>query len=218
MKKMKQKLLYLVVVLSVFSILTGCIATHVGNMSGSASLNSPNFMYKKQNIFGEATATYVLGIGGEAKQSLLLDAKTRMMKENPLLKNQALANVAVSYKTTYFIGFLVIVVKCNVSADIVEFGPVQTDFSQSQLLNSKPEISKDNSSTVGITTDNKPVEIINIPPIKIGDKVKIINYFSNPVDGKVLDIQNGDYTVEYTNANKKIKRVKVLGFQVQKID
>ena len=211
---MKQKLFYLVVVLSISSILTGCFAMHVGNMSDSSSLNSPNFKYIKQNIFGEVKATYVLGIGGEARQSLILEAKKTMLKENPLLKNQALANVAVSYKTTNYIGFLVVVVKCNVSADIVEFGPIQTDFSQSQPLNSTTEISKDNPSTA----DKKKVELINNSPFKIGDKVKIVNYFSIPVVGKVLEVQNGDFTVEYTNSKNKTKKVKVLGFQVQKIE
>lgn len=194
--------------LSITSILTGCIATQVGNMSGSASLSSPNFLYKKQNIFGESKATYVLGIGGEARQSLILEAKKNMLKENPLLKNQALANVTVSYKNTNFMGFLVVVVRCNVSADIVEFGPVQTDFSESQSL-------KINSSTDDVQTENKKVKN---EPIKIGDKVKIINYFSKPVDGKVLAIEDGNFTVEYANSNYKTKQVKVLEFQVEKAE
>jgi hypothetical protein len=205
---MKQKLFYFAVILSITSILTGCIATHVGNMSGSASLSSPNFLYKKQNIFGESKATYVLGIGGEARQSLILEAKKNMLKENPLLRNQALANVTVSYKNTNFMGFLVVVVRCNVSADIVEFGPVQTDFSESQSL-------KINSSTDDVQTENKKVKN---EPIKIGDKVKIINYFSKPVDGKVLAIEDGNFTVEYTNSNYKTKQVKVLEFQVEKAE
>lgn len=209
---MKQKLFYFAVILSIASILTGCIATHVGNMSGSASLSSPNFLYKKQNIFGESKATYVLGIGGEARQSLILEAKKNMLKENPLLRNQALANVTVSYKTTNFIGFLVVVVRCNVSADIVEFGPVQTDFSESKSLNSATVV---NSSTDDVITENKKVKN---EPIKIGDKVKIINYFSKPVDGKVLAIEDGNFTVEYTNSNYKTKQVKVLEFQVEKVD
>lgn len=207
---MKQKFFYLIAVLSISSILTGCIATHVGNMAGSASLDSPNFMYKKQNISGEATATYVLGIGGQARQSLISEAKKSMLKENPLLKNQALANVTVSFKTTYFLGFIVITVKCDVSADVVEFGPQEIDFSQSESLNTATEISKINSSI----PDIKKVDT----EVRIGDKVKIVNYFSNPVEGKVLDIKNGDYTVEYTNSNSKTKKVKVLAFQVQKIE
>jgi hypothetical protein len=211
---MKRRLLNLVLVLSIFTVLTGCFATHMGNMSGSSSLDSPNFMYKKQNITGDATATYVLGIGGEARQTLILDAKKNMLNGSPLLKNQALANVAVSYKTTYYLGFIVVVVKCTVSADIVEFGPVQTDFSHLETMNTSATNSTDNSLTA-----NRQVDINKISsPIAIGDNVKIINYFIKPVDGKVLDIQKGEYTVEYTNRNNKTKKVKVLAFQLQKIE
>jgi hypothetical protein len=214
---MKHNLLKFSLIFLIFSILTGCIASHVGSMSGSASLDAPNFMYKKQNVFGEAQATYVLGIGGVARQSLIVEAKKNMLKANPLLKNQALANVSVSYKSTGFLGFIVTTVKCDVSADIVEFGPLQTDFSQSQSQNLTSVLSKDNSSTAGIKTENKNTEINTDASIKVGDKVKIINYFSNPVDGKVIEIQNGDYIVEYKKSNNKTKQVKVLGFQVQRI-
>lgn len=214
---MKHILLKFSLIFLIFSILTGCIASHVGIMSGSASLDAPNFTYKKQNVFGEAQATYVLGIGGVARQSLIIEAKKNMLKANPLLSNQALANVSVSYKSTGFLGFIVRTVKCDVSADIVDFSPIQTDFSQSQFQNLTSVLSKDNSSTVDIKTENKNTEINTEASIKVGDKVKIINYFSNPVDGKVIGIQKGNYIVEYKKSNNKTKQVKVLGFQVQRI-
>lgn len=212
---MKQKLFILVAVIATTVFLSGCIATHVGTMSGSASLDSPNFIYKKQNIYGESQATYVLGIGGEARQALVLEAKKSMMRENPLLRNQAFANVTVSYKTTSFVGFIVTIVKCTVSADIVEFGPVQTDFSQSQSMNQTSTTSINNTSA-GINERNNNVTISNSIPIKVGDKVKIVNYFNKPVDGKVTEIKNGDFTVEYTSSNNKTKKVKVLEFQIQR--
>ncbi|MDV7396293.1 DUF6567 family protein, partial [Arthrospira platensis SPKY1] len=96
-------------------------------MVGSASLDSPNFEYKKKDVTGEAVATYFLGIGGVSKQSLVFEAKQNMLRANPLLKNQALANVSVSYKWTGFLGFVFVTVKCNVSADIVEFESFQTE-------------------------------------------------------------------------------------------
>ena len=210
---MKHRNFHLVLVVSLCFLLTGCLATHMGTMSGSASLSSPNFMYKKQNIFGESTATYILGIGGEGRQSLIIEAKKNMLKENPMLQNQALANVTVSYKTTHFIGFLVMNVKCMVSADVVEFGPVQTDFSQSQAQSGEGGVSKDSFSGI----ENRKVEKITNQTPKVGDEVYIINYFNEPVKGKIMAVQNGNYTVEYTNRNNKVKKAKVLGFQVQKI-
>lgn len=171
-------------------------------------------MYKKQNIVGESTATYVLGIGGEGRQSLIMEAKKNMLKDNLLLANQALANVSVSYKTTHFLGFLATEVKCIVSADVVEFGPVQTDFSRSQVHGEAGAMSKDASTD---SEQGKMQKIID-RTLKVGDDVLIINYFSEPVEGKLLAIDNGNYTVEYTNRNYKVKTAKVLSFQIQKME
>lgn len=209
---MKHKLVYLVTVLSFFSILTGCITTQIGNITGSASLNAPNFTYNKQNIFGEATTTYVLSIGSESRQSLIMEAKKNMLKRNPLQKNQALANVSVSYRTTHFIGFLMTTVNCTVSADVVEFGPAQTDFSLSD--------SQKTTATLALEakTDTKKANVHDNRSIMAGDSVHIINYFSHPVEGKVLDVRKDNMTVEYTNPRGKVKKAKVLEFQVKRID
>lgn len=215
---MKQKKIILSVLAAAAILFSGCIATHIGMMSDSASLDSPNFVYIKQNVFGESQATYVLGIGGEARQALVLEAKKSMMKQNPLLRNQALANVSVSYKTTSFVGFLVTTVRCTVSADIVEFGPVQTDFSQSRTMIPTNPNSTGNSSDDNLKAGNSNFTISNSIPVKVGDKVKVVNYFNKPVDGVVKEIRNGDYTVEYLNSNNKTKKVKVLEFQLQKLD
>lgn len=101
-------------------LLVSCAASHYGGMANSAALSSANFSYVKQNIKGESQATYVLGIGGLAKESLINEAKQNMMAQNPLKDNQALANITVSFKgSSYFIFFGTM--KCNVSADVVEF-------------------------------------------------------------------------------------------------
>jgi len=214
---MKNNLLKFSFVISIAIFFTSCIATHVGNMSGSASLNSPNFVYKSQNVGGSATASYFIGIGGMARQSLVAEAKKDMLRKNPLLNNQALANVTVSYKTTGFLWFIVTVVECNVSADIVEFGPMQTNIAQSQPQNSTVALPVGNSISTEIKTENKKVEIDTGTTIKIGDKVNIIKYFSTPVEGIVIDIRNREYLVEYKKSNNKTKQVKVLDFQVEKI-
>lgn len=109
----------LAVIVAVF--VSSCGATHSGYMANSASLSSANFSYAKQNISGDATATYVFSIGGLAKETLVNTAKERMLEKNPLKDNQTLANVTVNFKKShyFFVGFGS--VKCTVTADIVEF-------------------------------------------------------------------------------------------------
>jgi hypothetical protein len=101
-------------------LLTSCSALHQGYMANSASLSSANFSYVRNNIKGESTATYILGIGGLAKETLVNDAKQRMLTDNPLKNNQALANLTVNFKTSaYFIFYTTCT--CTVTADVVEF-------------------------------------------------------------------------------------------------
>jgi hypothetical protein len=101
--------------------LSGCIAFHSGSMTGSASLNSANFSYVKQNISSDATAKYILGIGGLSKQTLVDNAKQQLIAANPLQSNQALANVTVNFKNSLYFGIIYRTLKCTVTADVVEF-------------------------------------------------------------------------------------------------
>jgi len=214
---MKIKLVKLAIVFLIVPFFTSCIATHMGTMSGSASLNAPNFTYNKKDVSGVAKAVYVLGIGGVAKESLIIEAKKNMLRSNPLLQNQALANVTVSYKSTGFLGYLITTVECTVSADIVEFGTQQTNFSQSPVQNVPSEIIQVEPPAVPDQTKQNNTGINTSERIKVGDEVRIINYFSNPVTGKVIEIQNDNYVVEYTKSNNRVKQVKVPGFQIERI-
>lgn len=102
-------------------LLTSCAGFHSGNIQNSASLSSKNFSYVKQNIYGSATATYVFFIGGLGKETLVHEAKKKMLQANPLRTNQALANITVNFKTSYFAFGLVSTVTCKITADLVEF-------------------------------------------------------------------------------------------------
>lgn len=100
--------------------LSSCSAGHSGYMSDSSALGAANFSYVKNNIKGESTATYILGIGGLAKSTLVDDAKQKMLSENPIKDNQTLTNLTVNFKNSYYLG-IYWTSKCIVTADVVEF-------------------------------------------------------------------------------------------------
>lgn len=100
-------------------IFSSCVALHNGYMSNSASLSSANFSYIKKDAKASETATYFLAIGG-FKESLVAKAKEKLIAENSLQDNQALANITVNFKNSSYFG-IVTTVKCTISADIVEF-------------------------------------------------------------------------------------------------
>lgn len=101
--------------------LSSCMALHSGVMSNSASLGSANFSYVKQNTKGQATATYILGIGGLGKETLVDNAKKQMMRNNALKSNQTYANLTVNFKSAFYFGIIYHTVTCTITADVVEF-------------------------------------------------------------------------------------------------
>ena len=117
---MKNKFTKILGVLSLALLLSSCAAFHSGSMEGSASLSSANFVYVKQNVRGYSQATYIFGIGGLAKETLVADAKIDLLRSNSLSSNQALANVSVNFKTSVYLG-IVTTLGCTITADIVEF-------------------------------------------------------------------------------------------------
>ena len=108
----------IVAIVSVF--LSSCASIHSGYMNNSAALSQPNFSYTQRNVQGVSTATYILGIGGLSKETLVNSAKLNLMDEALLKDNQALVNTTVNFRNSYYLG-LVVTVTCTVTADVVEF-------------------------------------------------------------------------------------------------
>jgi hypothetical protein len=100
------------------ALFSGC-AIHSGYMNNSASLSQANFNYVKKSISGSVYTTQVFGIGGLEKEAMVEEAKKEMLNENPLQPNQALANLTVNWKNSFYI--VVIETKCTVTADVIEF-------------------------------------------------------------------------------------------------
>jgi hypothetical protein len=117
---MKKIILKISTTLLLVILFSSCAAYHNGYMASSASLNSANFSYVKQNVKAKSTATYILGIGGLGKETLVNSAKEELISENKLKNNQALSNLTVNFKNSYILGVFS-TVTCTVTADIVEF-------------------------------------------------------------------------------------------------
>ena len=117
---MQRRILKSFFVIIITILISSCSAYHGGYLTNSASLSSGNFSYVKMNVKGTSTTTYVIGVGGIAKETLVNNAKQDLLTSNPLQNNQDLVNLTVNFKTSYYLG-IVITVKCLVAADIVEF-------------------------------------------------------------------------------------------------
>lgn len=105
------------------SLLTSCSSVLSGyNSFGSNTvLSQANFDYVKKNINGKSDVHYILGFGGNKKESMINEAKQNMLKTNQLKSNQALTNITIDFKTSTV--FLLVYQKtvCTINADIIEF-------------------------------------------------------------------------------------------------
>ncbi len=117
---MKKILLNLTVVASLATIFSSC-ALHSGIATNATvtNLEKANFSYVHRNAEGTSTVTYIIGLGGLKKQALIEEAKRDLLLKVPLKDNQALANMTVSYKSSFILIYEQ--VQCTVSADIIEF-------------------------------------------------------------------------------------------------
>ena len=99
--------------------LTSCIALHDGVLQQPlVKLEKNNFSYVR-TVSGSATATYILGIGGN--RDGLIQGSLNKFRAN-LKPNQALINISIDERKTWFaLPLLYQQKKVTVSADIIEF-------------------------------------------------------------------------------------------------
>lgn len=116
---MKKRITHLLIAAAAITLLPSCAAYHYGTMEGSAQLNSANFRYVKQKVYGSAKATYVLGIGGMNRTALVEEARQDLLRKHPLEDGYALTNVTVSFRKHWDI--FTASTLCVVGASIVEF-------------------------------------------------------------------------------------------------
>ncbi|TRX72671.1 DUF6567 family protein [Carboxylicivirga sp. M1479] len=114
---------HLLFLLPIAIILSSC-ATHTGVMTGNATISDANF-----NVVGLAVGSsktkHVFGMGGLGKDALVFEAKRNLYSNYPLKKGQALANVTVDFKRSYypFVNNTMAVI----SADIFDFNTRAAD-------------------------------------------------------------------------------------------
>jgi hypothetical protein len=130
----------------VIAIMSSCFSIHKGNIAGSVAINSPNFIYVKQNISGESSATYILGIGGLERESLIAEAKEDLAANHPLKGKQVYANYSTNFKTSIYLG-LVIIVKCYLTADVVQF--TEPGYQESSIAVPPPGKVQGRGDTIG---------------------------------------------------------------------
>lgn len=105
-----KNLIYFIQVIFLFS---SC-AFHKGNISSGSTVDCP-LMYVAT---GTASTTKFLGIGGNGRDALILEAKQNLYKKFPYKKGILLSNFSVDFKNSYVL--FIHTTKVTVSADVYD--------------------------------------------------------------------------------------------------
>lgn len=104
-------------------LLSSCSATFKGYTTNATVVNLEQNNFKViQKVNGSATASYILGFGGNKKDGLISEARSEMMKKaNMIGSAKAIANEIVDIKTQLIFGGVIVKYTVTTSADIIEF-------------------------------------------------------------------------------------------------
>lgn len=119
------------------------------------------FYYVAYNVVGTAAQTYTIKGGGDVQHGALADAKVDLMRQFPLGPNQAYVNFSIDRVQTVFShlfwGLQKVVVRCVVSADVIEYGQPPATFLLESIHNHPGSKSK---VEIGILQNENQPEVV----------------------------------------------------------
>ncbi|MGB0522147.1 MAG: DUF6567 family protein [Flammeovirgaceae bacterium] len=167
-----------------FIIICASCTSHIGSISGgSAAITSNNFSAVRF-AFGSASTAHFLGIGGNQKDALVLEAKRNLYLNCNLKPGQAIGQTTIDFKKTLIFPFST--TKVTVSAEII-------DFSDSTKIESNLK-----EFTHGKTS----------PKFELGEHVIYVRNHNNKrysTHAQVLDFDRGRYVIKFFDLNNQLK-------------
>jgi hypothetical protein len=112
-------------------------------------------------VTGESRAVTVLGFGGFNRDGLVLEAKKDMIIKKPLKEKEYYANMTVTMNTKSIFGFLVVIRKVIVSADVMT----------QDTAYRKPDVLKIPRNPTVTSAGNAKFFIIEPDTFRVGEKV-----------------------------------------------
>ncbi len=188
--------------ITLFSLLSACLllvscTSHVGTVSaGSAVITNSEFS-KIRFAYGTSKTTHVLGIGGNQKDALILEAKRNLYLNCNLKPNEAIGQTVVDIKKHFF--FPVLSTRIIISAEIIDFSKDNKNLEESSMelqrfINKKSDLSFDYGSKA--------------------------NYYyrGDSIEVQILDFQSELYVVKFFDKRNKLKVKTVSPSQLRNIN
>ncbi|NQZ78852.1 MAG: hypothetical protein HRT61_22460 [Ekhidna sp.] len=187
---------YNFLILLIFLLLSSC-SYHIGSISGGTGTITNESFGSVDFAYGTAKTTNFLGIGGNKKDALLLEAKRNLYQNYKLRATQVIGQTTVDFKRTFFLPILT--TKVTLSAEVIDF-------------------SKD-SVKLNATDDNRNrfIKPGKGGHFEIGEEVFYFKKLNSVFSAKILDYHKDKYIIKYLNQdnNLRIKKVTASSLKSQ---
>lgn len=185
---------------NVLSVLSGLIllsscAFHSSSISGGSAVITNDQFSSIDFAYGTARTIHVLGVGGNKKDALLLEAKRNLYANYQLSPTQAVGQTTVDFKRTLV--FPVLITKVVVSSEIIDFASSPLDTTSMQ----HNRHSFYNPRSIGING----VEV----DYRLKKKV---------VPATVMRYEEGRYTIAYIDDKNRFKVRRVVSSDLMRPD
>ncbi|WP_109832438.1 DUF6567 family protein [Reichenbachiella versicolor] len=120
-----KSLIHLTIVVCVSINLLSSCSYHLGSVSGGSAVITNDKFKSIDYAFGTSRTTNFLGIGGNSKDALVLEAKRNLFLNSDIQLGQVLGQTTTDFKRTIF--FPLFTTKVLVSAEIIDFTSKEID-------------------------------------------------------------------------------------------
>jgi len=173
-----------------FLVLLSSCSYHIGTIGGGTGTVTNDQFANIDFAYGTVKTTNFLGIGGNKKDALVLEAKRNLYLNYKLRPTQVIGQTTVDFKRTFF--FPILTTKVIVSAEIIDF-------------------STDSASSTE-TTDNRNrfIHPKKSGQFEIGEEVFYSKNLKTTFSATILNYQKGDYIIRYIDQNNNFRIKKTL--------
>lgn len=171
-----------------FLVLLSSCSYHIGTIGGGTGAVTNDQFASIDFAYGTAKTTNFLGIGGNKKDALVLEAKRNLYLNYKLRPSQVIGQTTVDFKRTLF--FPILTSKVTVSAEIIDFSVDSVD------------------STETNNTRNRFINPKKSGQFEIGEEVFYSKNQNSIFSATILDYQKGNYIIKYIDQknNFRIKK------------
>ena len=157
---------------------------HIGTIGGGTGTVTNSEFTSIDYAYGTAKTTNFLGIGGNQKNALVLEAKRNLYRNYQLSPTQVIGQTSVDFQRTFFFPFLTS--RVTISSEIIDFSGSDMD-------------------TTLINYNRKQF----IGPVENGSFAvgEVVNYRKNGkrFSATILAFHNDKYTIKFFDQNNRLK-------------